>query len=250
MPGIFEIQKTYQPGKDPVSDALYTEFFIENHLDFYVYPDRVASPEQVRFMVYTDGDARYYPCSDRMFWTIMRKEKPPFLLKRYKEELKKILDLVEHQIEDPYEKAYLKELLEMKFKHDTKDRIMIPSRLEKRLLKIYIDHTQIENPYLHEKTQRNMRVSKVLHSRKFLSALDDIDDSAPISSATNLEQVKKHVDYLKLRRLFAFSIEDALWKTETAVNYTAKKFQEQLNQPMVGNGVETTMALSGGSSGR
>jgi uncharacterized protein with ATP-grasp and redox domains len=237
-PGMFETQRIYQPGKNPASDALYTEFFIENHLDFYVYPDRVATPEQVRFMVYTDGDDRYYPCSDRMFWTIMRKGKPPFLLKRYKEELKKILDLVEHQIEDPYEKAYLKELIEMKFKHDTKDRILIPSRLEKRLLKIYIDHTQIENPYLHEKTQRNMLVSKVLHSRKFLSALDDIDDSARISSATNLEQVKKHVDYLKLRRLFAFSIEDALWKTGTAVKYTAKKFQEKLNQPIVGNGVE------------
>ena len=83
-----------------------------------------------------------------------------------------------------------------------------------------------------------MRVSNMLQSSNFLSVLDDIDGSAHISSATKLEQVKRHVDYLKLRRLFAFSIEDALWKTDTAVNYTRKAYKERLNQPIVGNGAE------------
>jgi hypothetical protein len=204
-PEAFEAENIYQPGKDPVSDALYTEFFLENHLDCFVYPDRVATPEQVRFMVYTENDERYYPCSDRMFWTIMRQESSPFLQKEYADVLQKILGLVEHQIEDPWEKAYIKSLNEIKFQHETRDGIMIPSRLEKRLLKIYIDHTQIEDPYLDKKSQRNMRVSKILASRKFLSALDLVDDTARLSSITNLELVKKRVDYLKLHRLFALS---------------------------------------------
>jgi len=237
-PEAFEAENIYQPGKDPVSDALYTEFFIENHLDCFVYPDRVATPEQVRFMVYTENDERYYPCSDRMFWTIMRQESSPFLQKEYADVLQKILGLVEHQIEDPWEKAYIKSLNEIKFQHETRDGIMIPSRLEKRLLKIYIDHTQIEDPYLDKKSQRNMRVSKILASRKFLSVLDLVDDTGRLSSITNLELVKKRVDYLKLHRLFALSVENGLWESDAAPNYVPDNYLELFRQPIVGNGVE------------
>lgn len=237
-PATFEAEKIYLPGKNPASDALYTEFFIENHIDFWVYPDRVATPEQIRFMVYTDGDERYYPCSDRMFWAIMNNENAPFLQKKYKEILKKILELIERQIEDPYEKEYLKSLIEIKFKHETRDRITIPARLEKRLLKIYIDHTQIENPYLHEKSQRNIRASNVLASQELLTTLNSIDDSARISSATNLEQIKKHVDYLKLHRLFALSVENALWESDTDADYTPEQYHILFNQPMVGDGAQ------------
>jgi hypothetical protein len=57
----FDPQQPYKPGEDPIRDAWYTTFFIENHLDYYAYPDHVYPPEQVRFMVYTEGNERFYP---------------------------------------------------------------------------------------------------------------------------------------------------------------------------------------------
>ncbi len=240
-----EAATRYHQGYDPDSDALYSEFFIENHLDFQVYPDHVATHEQVQFMICTDSEERYYPCSDRTFRTIMRQEKAPFLQKKYTKVLKKILDLAEHQIEDTYEKAYFKALIEIKWKHETRDRIMIPARLEKRLFKIYIDHSQIEDPYLHEKTQRNIRVAKVLKSQNFLTALDHIDDSNSISSAKNLEQIKKQVDQLKLQRLFMLSVENILWESDEAAKYTVKRYKELFKQPIVGNGVEQVQRFLG-----
>lgn len=237
-PTPFDHRQPYRLGQDPDMDAWYTAFFIENHLDYYAYPDHVATPEQVRFMVYTEGNERYYPCSDRTFWTIMRREKSPFLQAQYKQVLHKVLRLVEEQIEDSWEKAYLEALIKTKYEHEIRDGIMIPSRLEKRLLNIYLNRTQIENPCISEKAQRNMRASRVLNSEAFQKALDDVDQSVLLSSPVSLGQIKERVDYLKLRRLFALSVESALWESDEMSRYTVDDYLGLFNRPMTGNGIE------------
>lgn len=237
-PTPFDPHYPYQPGQDPSTDAWYTAFFIENHLDYYAYPNRVATSEQVRFMVYTEENERYYPCSDRMFGTIMRREKPQFLQEKYEEVLHRILGLIDRQIEDEWDKAFLKSLIKTKYQHETRDGIMIPSRLEKRLLKIYMDRTQIEDPYLSEKAQRNQRASRVLNSKAFRMALDHVDDSFLLSSPDSLEQLKIKVDYLKLRRLFALSVERSLWESDETSTYTVEDYLRLLSRPLTGDGVE------------
>jgi hypothetical protein len=228
----------YQQGRDPAADAWYTAFFLENHLDHYAYPDHVATEEQVRFMVYTEEDERYYPCSDRMFWTIMRREYPAFLKEKYEIVLSHILELVERQIENPWEKRYLKALIKTKYEHETRDGMMIPSRIEKRLLKIYLNRTQIEDPYLCEKAQRNAQACVVLHCQTFREALDGVDDSVLLSSPVSLQQIKERVDYLKLRRLLALSVETGLWETEDMSHYRERDFMRLFNRPLTGDGVQ------------
>lgn len=237
-PAPYESRQPYQVGQDPEADAWYTVFFIENHLDHLAYPDQVASPEQVRFMVYTEENERYYPCSDRMFWTIMKRQRPPYLKKMYEEALHKVLGLVDHQIEDPWEKAYLKALIRTKYQHETRDGMMIPSRLEKRLLNIYLNRTQIEDPCLCEKAERNMRASRVLRSGAFQKALDCVDESVLLSSPVSLEQIKERVDYLKLRRLFALSVESALWESDAMARYGVDDYLRFFSRPLTGNGIE------------
>ncbi len=234
----FDITQPYQPGLDPAADAWYTAFFIENHLDHYAYPAYVATPEQIRFMVYTEGNERYYPCSDRMFWAIMRREDYPFLEEKYEEVLHKVLSLIDEQIEDPWQKDYLKALIKTKYEHETQDGMMIPSRIEKRLVKIYLDRTQIDDPYLCEKVARNERASRVLNSEVFNAALNSVDDSVLLSSPVSLEQIKGRVDYLKLRRLFALSVESALWESEEMSRYAVKDYLRLFSRPITGNGVE------------
>ncbi len=237
-PAPFDLGRPYQLGQDPAADAWYTAFFIENHLDPFAYPDHVATPEQVRFMVYTEDGERYYPCSDRMFWTIMKRQNPPYLKERYEEALHKVLNLVDQQIEDAWEKAYLKALLRTKYQHETRDGVMIPSRLEKRLLKIYLNRTQIEDPCLCEKAQRNSRASRILGSAPFQQALDCVDESVLLSSPVSLEQIKERVDYLKLRRLFALSVESALWESDAMARYAADDYLRLFARPITGKGIE------------
>ncbi len=234
----FDPRHPYKPGQDPIRDSWYTTFFIENHLDYYAYPDRVASPEQVRFMVYTEENERYYPCTDRMFGTIMRQEKSQFLLEKYEVALHRILGLIDRQIEDEWDKAFLKSLIKTKYQHETRDGLMIPSRLEKRLLKIYIDRTQIENPYLHEKAQQNSLAFEVFNSETFQKALNHVDDAVLLSSPVSLNAIKERVDYLKLQRLFALSVENALWESDEVSRYTVGDYLRLFSRPLTGDGVE------------
>jgi hypothetical protein len=234
---LFDPARSYQPGQDPATDAWYTAFFIENHLDHSAYPTHVASPEQVRFMVYAEQE-RYFPCSDRMFYTIIRRENRSFLEKQYEKVLHKTLSLVDQQIEDSWEKAYLNALIKTKYQHETRDGIMIPSRLEKRLLNIYLNRTQIEDPCLCEKAQRNVRALHVLKSEAFCKALDHVDGSVILSAPVGLEQIKARADYLKLRRLFALSVESAVWESDEMSRYTADDYLRLFGRPIKGDGVE------------
>ena len=91
------MRSPYRPGSSPEQDAWFTAFFIENHLDHYAYPELAASPEQVRFMVFTEGDERYYPCSSRMFDAIMSRKKSSFMTGKYREVLDRIMALIRVQ---------------------------------------------------------------------------------------------------------------------------------------------------------
>jgi len=226
----------YKLGQDPARDALYTTFFLENHLDYFAYPDHVDSPEQVRFMVYTEENERYYPCSDHMFGIIMRRERSPFLQEKYEGVLRRMLDLIDRQIEDEWDKAFLKSLMKTKYQHETRDGLMIPSRLEKRLLKIYIDRTQIQDPYSQEKAARNARAFQALNSTAFQEALNHIDDAVLLSAPTGLNDVKERVDYLKLRRLFALSVDCKLWESDAVLRYRMKDYIGLFGPRLTGDG--------------
>ena len=170
-----DAQRPYPSGASPERDAWFTAFFIENHLDYFTHPEHAATPEQIRFMLYTAEDERYYPCSDKMFEAIINRDQSKFIQKKYRAVLKRIQDLVNHQIEDRLERNYLSALLKIKYKHETRDRIMIPSRLEKRLMRIFLNRTQIQDPCADEKAKRNLRATRVLNSTAFVSALNHID---------------------------------------------------------------------------
>ena len=105
--------KAYTPGISPEKDAWLTAFYIENHLDPITHPDHAAPPEQVRFMVYLDEDERYYPCSNRMFEAIMRRNNSQFLQKKYREVLQRVMTLIADQIEDQTESQYLESLIKI-----------------------------------------------------------------------------------------------------------------------------------------
>jgi hypothetical protein len=247
MAAARDLTAAYTPGASPESDAWYTEFFIENHLDHFSYPDQVASPEQVRFMVYTQGEQRYYPCSDRMFEAIMKKMASAFLQEKYREVLTRILATIERQIENDTEKAYLKSLIQIKFTHETRDELMVPSRLEKRLLQIFFNRTQIEDPCLEEKAKRNRQASEVLCSPALRKALDQLETTGLKSLPDTLSGIKDRVEHIELKRLFALCT-SGLWKYPDQLP-SFEALASILDAPMTGNGVQPLFAFLGPGTG-
>ena len=228
----------YIEGKNPEKDAWHTAFFIENHLDHNSYPDQVATPEQVRFMVYTEEDERFYPCSDKMFISIINRNNPDFIQEKYNVVLERILKVIDEQIEEPNENKFLKSLVRIKFMHETRDHMMLPSRLEKRLLRIFINHSHIPDPYLCEKISRNVQTGASLKSEAFKKALNKIDTSYLTEPPDTISDIRKLADYLELKRLFALSVETSLWRSAKSAGYDEDDFLEIFKRNFTGNGVE------------
>lgn len=226
----------YTPGLDPEMDARYSTFFLENHLDHDAYPDEVASPEQMGFMVHLEGNDRYYPCADRMFMAIMTGNDREYLSLRYRQVLDKIMGIINEKITSEYHREYLKNLISMKFEHETRDCIMIPSRLEKRLFRIFHNHAFMIDPYLEEKKLRNSRVAKCLKSGEFRKAINSIDLSRIKDLPDTLSRVREELERLELRRLIAMTAAEEIWETDVSQTYSKEDYDRIMNAPIEGDG--------------
>jgi hypothetical protein len=232
-------------GQSPEIDAWLTSFFIENHLDAFTYPDHAATDEQVRFMVYAEGDERYYPCSDKMFEAIISRKQSAFIQKHYNRALQNVLQLIENQIEDPYEKAYLESLIVNKYKHETRDEIMLPSRLEKRLMSIFLNRTQIEDPFVVDKTRRNQRALSVIESDAFNDALNHVAYEDLETPPDSIEAIKSLVANVEFRRLMCAANMRQIWESDESKTRTKDEYLDHFNQSISGNGLKSLIDLLG-----
>jgi len=235
----------FRPGSDPEQDAWLTAFFIENHLDYYTHPDHAATPEQVRFMVYIEEDERYYPCSLKMFNAIMSRKKSKFLAGQYQAAYQRVQALFRDQIEDENERRYLEALLRIKYEHEIKDQIMIPSRLEKRLLRILLNRTQIEDPCLEEKTRRNHRMAQVLEGAPLLAAMNQLDEKDLQALPETLSGLRELADYMEFHHLLNLAVKPDLWMIDNAGRMDAEALRQLIRGPIRGKGLQPLLAFLG-----
>jgi len=235
----------YLPNVSPQKDAWYTAFFIENHIDHFAYPQHVATSEQIRFMVYTEDEERYYPCSDRMFKAIMSRNQSDFLQTKYGEVLDRVLKLIHRMIDDPWEKDYLDALIRIKFEHEIRDEIMIPSRLEKRLINIFLNRTQIEDAFFCEKGMRNLRAGNALRSTACKSALNMLEAEDLGKKHRTLTETREVLRFIELKRLLALTVETSLWIDDNAVRFTESDYIRLLKRPVTGDGAQALFDFLG-----
>jgi hypothetical protein len=235
----------YLPNVSPQKDAWYTAFFIENHIDHFAYPQHVATSEQIRFMVYTEDEERYYPCSDRMFKAIMSRNQSDFLQRKYGEVLDRVLKLIHRMIDDPWEKDYLDALIRIKFEHEIRDEIMIPSRLEKRLINIFLNRTQIEDAFFCEKGMRNLRAGNALRSMACKSALNMLEAEEFGGTHRTLTETREVLRFIELKRLLALTVETSLWIDDNAVRFTQSDYIRLLKRPVTGDGAQALFDFLG-----
>jgi hypothetical protein len=240
-----EDTQPFVPHETPQRDAWYTAFFIENHMDYFAYPENVATPDQVRFMVYTENEERYYPCSDRMFNAIMNRNQSAFLQSKYAEVLGRVLNLIHRLIDDPWERDYLAALIRIKFEHETRDEIMIPSRIEKRLIKIFLNRTQIEDPYFCEKGMRNLRAAAALSSTACRNALNKLETEELGNTHRTLTETREILRFIELKRLLALTAETSLWVDDNSVRLTESDYCSILKRPVTGDGAQTLFDFLG-----
>lgn len=229
--------------ENPEYAAWFTAFFLKNHIDPFAYPTKVASKEQIEFMVRPDNDERYYPCSDQMFEAIMSRTYPAFLKGRYQSVLERILNMINEFIEDEYDREFLTDLVKIKYEDETNTGLLIPSRLEKRLYKIFLSRTHIENPYSSEKRKANRKAKKFLDSETFKKALNRINDSLGDIGEISLSELREKIRAVEFKRLISLLAHRKLWATQNPKIPTLDRMNEMFHVRIEGNGMTHLLNL-------
>ncbi len=220
-------------GKNPEKEAWLANFFTENHIAYEAFPHEVASLEQLRFMVYTEPGQLYYPCSDRTFNAIINKTDSDWLIMNYVKVWEKIKPLVTSIIEDDFKREFLLHLLHIKFRHDTASLVVLPSRVEKRLLHIFVRVSEIDRPLARKKEEMNQKVSRLLNSKAYQEAIND-REGLTLETDSPLDEIGLRISFLKLKRLFslAFNMEKVMASEEL----TKERLMELMSTEVAGEG--------------
>ncbi len=228
-----EKNRSYARGEDPDRDAWLTNFYTENHLAYEAFPDMVASPEQLNFIIHMDGEPFYYPCSDELFAAIIEKRADSLLTTAYMEIWNRLEHLVRSVIEDTFKQRFLLSLLSIKFQHESSSKVQLPGRMEKRLLGIFTTISEISRPLAVVKETENRRVATFLESQTFQELSNSLD-GLEIQAGTTLDDLDLNLHLLRLRRLLMLSSMSVLWESDTEPDRS--ELERVLKQPLDSDG--------------
>ncbi|MGD9948358.1 MAG: hypothetical protein AB7U29_07745 [Desulfobulbus sp.] len=219
----------YVKGQDPDRDAWLTNFFTENHLAYETFPDVVASPEQLKFIVHLEDELIYYPCSDELFHAIIDKRADTALTSVYIGIWTRLEKLVSEVVTDPYKKSYLLSLLTIKYNHETMHKVQLPGRIEKRLLGIFTTISEIDRPLGVEREEENKRVAAFLLSEDFEKAFNS-PEGLEIGADTTLTDIDLQLHLLRLKRLLLLSSMRPIWRQEQPPDI--ETIRQVMNKPL------------------
>ncbi len=231
-----KVNRSVVEQESPDFNAWFTAFFLKNHIDPFAYPSKVGAREQIEFMVYLENYERYYPCSDKMFDAIMSRKYPPYLKRHYKQVFDRIMSLIDEFIDSEYDNQFLKALIKIKYDDEIRTGLLIPSRLEKRLYKIFLSRTHIENPYSASKRSANKKIKKFLNSETFKKSINNIDDSLEPFKEFSLSQLREKLKEVEFQRLLTLAAQKTLWLHENPRIPTLAKVKDIFKTPVKGNG--------------
>ncbi len=213
-------------GKDALLDAWLHHFKTENNIEHLMNPQHVAPDEQLRFMVALDESQIYIPCSDTIFAMLLSRSRPAALQKEYNTIWRFIVALVRMHKLDRYSERRVLHFCKHRFRLHLASRIMIPSRLAKRLISIVLTQCANADPYLTRKAAANRLASEFLArstSSRLLYAGPEHCENMP-----DIRDIRWELDSLELRRLFALSTMPMLWHD---ADPSPLEVEEALRQP-------------------
>lgn len=205
----FTSVKDLRYGRGPALDAWLLHFMTENNLEHSVDPIKNASPEQMRFMVVLDEDQVFLPCSDEMIGMLLSPTMEPELKRHYLEKWYALSRLVSDHV--PYRSFRKRILLLCRYKYRMVQAspIIIPSRLMKRYVTMFLTQSGQDDPYRDRKADYNRRALKAAES----GVMENLLNLCPRGSmgCTSISELRFDLDMLELERLIVLSTIKGIW---------------------------------------
>jgi len=209
----FESALDIRYGVDASLDALLLHFMTENHLEYTIDPDKNGSMEQLRFMLQLGEGEFYAPCSDRMFRMLLAEGLPKELVDEYVEQWKIFIHLTRDFCSDRQQARRFLQLARHKFRMVLASPIVIPSRLLKRLMTIFMSQSGIDDPYRTIRRALNRRAVRIVDSDTFDQLRNECIDG--VESCARMDELRHRLDMLEVERLMRISTLSDVWTPET-----------------------------------
>lgn len=209
----FDSAREIRYGKDPALDALLLHFMTENGLEHSIDPEN-ATPEQIRFVVSLDEDAFYAPCGDWMLHFLLKARLDDSLKREYTDQWRLLVRTVRAAMPKGPGRKRVLQLCRYKFRMVLNTPILIPSRLLKRMLTIFLALSGIPDPYFEKKREKNRRAKAFLES-EFFNRLINICPEDRIQ-CTRITDLRFELDLLEMARLLFFSTHKPFWNDDEA----------------------------------
>ena len=195
-------------GGDPKQEAWLQHFLMENNLDHSRSPGLVASVEQLSFMVALEPGQIYVPCSDNLFIQLYAGELSLELQKAYTKAWDFVNSFVARYSADSNAAQRILALCRYRYDLYMSSRMILPSRMVKRLVSIVLSASLDPDPYRSIKTKYNAMASTALQDQKLQQLLLDKPQE---SVADTLPNLRWEMDFAELARLFYLSTRAELW---------------------------------------
>jgi uncharacterized protein with ATP-grasp and redox domains len=200
-------------GDDASLDALLLHFMTENHLEYTIDPDKNGSMEQLKFMMALEEGEFYAPCSDWMFLMLLKDGLPRLLLDEYIIQWKTFIGLSRNFCTDRQVSSRFIQLARHKFRMALASPIVIPSRLMKRLVTIFMTQSGIDDPYRNIRKALNRRAARIVQSDVFDEVVNSYVDNG--DKGERIDVKRYNLDMLEIERLMRISTLSDNWTPES-----------------------------------
>jgi hypothetical protein len=211
QPFAFETARDIHYGKDPVLDALLLHFMTENHLEHTIDQEN-ATAEQIRFMVSLDEDSFYAPCGDWMLHSLLKARMDAELLREYGDQWRLLVRTVRACLPKGDLRRRVIHLCRHKFRKTLAAPILIPSRLLKRMLTIFLALSGITDPERDNKRLANARAKAFLES-PFCERLVNVCPEDRLA-CRSISDLRFELDLLEMERLLYLSTFRPFWRQD------------------------------------
>lgn len=213
-------------GREVYFDAWLYNMMIDNNIAYQMNPDLIATPEQIRFMVWLEPDQVYLPCSDKTFALLAQSSCPPALQKEYNRAWRIIVRLVRGLESDQRARRRLLEFCRYRFTQFIRHHTVIPSRVVKRLTNLVFAQSGHDDPWALRRAESNRRAQALLESPVIRRAINAIPREGLDG---DIAAVRSQLDFLELARLMYLSMMARPWlKSTPSVLDVEKDFSKAL----------------------
>ena len=230
LPEISSVSKI-RAGLDPYLDAWFLHFMLENNIEHLINPKVNASPEQLRFMVDLEEDQFFAPCTDWMFDNLLKSRMTRELKQEYVETWQRLVSLVHTFSGESFIRKKVLSLCKHLFNRALYSPFMIPSRLLKRMLDIFLSQNALQDPYTSRKNDQNRRALEFMNTPVFFRFISACPDST--MGCERIQDLRWELDLLELKRFFCLSTWSNIWQEED-FNPCASNVQKEISREWEG----------------